>query len=89
MKHLQSLLIAATLTLTLPTLALADGEACKRPGNKHFTEADTDNDGTVDKAEFTAQAGKQFDEMDADHNGTLTKEEMMMGKRHKKMKDGN
>jgi len=86
MKHLQSLVIAAILTLTLPTLALADGEACKRPGDKHFTEADTDNDGTVDKAEFTAQAGKKFEEMDTDHDGTLTKEEMMMGKRHMKMK---
>jgi Ca2+-binding EF-hand superfamily protein len=85
MKHFLLFLIAATLSLTLP--AHADGEACKRPVNKHFTAADSDNDGTVDKAESRAMADKHFDEMDTDHDGKLTKEEMMMGKRHMKKQE--
>jgi hypothetical protein len=81
MKHFLSLLIAASLALALP--ALAEGENCKRPGNKHFTEADTDNDGTVDKTEARALSDKHFEDMDADKDGLLTKEEMMKGKRNK------
>ena len=85
MKLTNSLLLIAVLTL--PLAALADGEACKRPGaDKHFSDMDTDHDGTVDKAEFRVQADKHFDEMDADHDGTVSKEEMMAGK-HRMMKE--
>lgn len=34
--------------------------------------ADTNNDGTITQAEFTAAALKHFDMADADHNGTVT-----------------
>ncbi len=41
--------------------------------------ADTDKDGSIDKAELDAAAGAQFDKLDKDKDGTLTKAEV--GKR--------
>ncbi len=37
--------------------------------------ADTNGDGTIDQAEFTAAAMKRFDRVDADHNGIVTQAE--------------
>ena len=37
--------------------------------------ADTNNDGAISQAEFTAGALKMFDAADADHNGTVTQAE--------------
>lgn len=88
MKNIHSLLLAAALSL--PAFAFADhdgGASCKRPNSaKQFKEIDTDNDGTVDKAEFRAMHDKMFDAMDGDHDGTLTQDEMKAGK-HNMMKD--
>ena len=86
MKLFHSVVIALVLAATIPSFAMADGEACRHLGDKHFTDADTDKDSTVDKAEYRAISDKQFDQMDTDHDGTLTKEELMMGTRHMKMK---
>ncbi len=44
-----------------------------------LTAADTDKDGTLDKAEVDAAAGTQFDKLDKDKDGTLDKAEV--GKR--------
>jgi Ca2+-binding EF-hand superfamily protein len=44
-----------------------------------LTSADTDKDGTLDKAEVDAAASAQFDKLDKDKDGTLTKDEV--GKR--------
>lgn len=44
-----------------------------------LTSADTDKDGTLDKAEIDAAAGAQFDKLDKDKDGTLDKAEV--GKR--------
>jgi EF hand len=38
--------------------------------------ADTDDNGTVSQAEFTAHALTRFDAADADNNGTVTRDEM-------------
>jgi hypothetical protein len=37
--------------------------------------ADTNNDGAISKAEFTAGALKMFDAADADHNAAVTQAE--------------
>ncbi len=44
-----------------------------------LTSADTDKDGTLDKAEVDAAASTEFDTLDKDKDGTLTKAEV--GKR--------
>lgn len=43
---------------------------------KHFQETDTDGDGSISKAEWTAKGDKMFSETDADNDGKITKEEM-------------
>jgi Ca2+-binding EF-hand superfamily protein len=87
--------LVATLVLSISLPAFAnhdgpdghDGAACKRPdAAKHFKEADTDNDGTLDKAEFRAMHDKMFDKLDTDHDGTLTQDEMKAGRPHMKDK---
>jgi hypothetical protein len=77
MNKLTSLLLASALAFSLPALADIDGTgtACKRPGNQ-FTNADSNKDGSLDKAEAQAMHDKHFDEMDANHDGKLSKEEM-------------
>ncbi len=36
---------------------------------------DTDKDGSVSQAEFTAAAARHFDEVDTNHDGSITREE--------------
>lgn len=81
---LGSLLIAAGLTIPTITLAMHDGsgEHCMRKGASHFTEADTNKDGSVDKAEAQAMHDKHFKEMDTNHDGKLDKEEMKACAQH-------
>ena len=54
----------------------ADGQhrmAGHRMGGRMMARmADTDKDGAITQAEFTAAALKHFDTVDADHNGTVT-----------------
>jgi hypothetical protein len=71
------LLLASVLVFPLPALADHDGKgaSCMHPGQK-FTEADTNKDGSVDKAEAQAMHDKHFDKMDANHDGKLSKDEM-------------
>jgi Ca2+-binding EF-hand superfamily protein len=44
-------------------------------GKMMMKMADTNNDGAVSQAEFTASAGKRFDSIDANNDGQITKEE--------------
>lgn len=46
-----------------------------RGGGKMMRMADTNNDGVISQAEFTAAALKHFDTMDANKDGRVTKEE--------------
>ena len=46
------------------------------PGAHMFEETDTDHDGAISKAEWTAKGDKMFADIDANHDGKITKEEM-------------
>jgi Ca2+-binding EF-hand superfamily protein len=50
---------------------------------------DTNNDGKVSKAEFSAFHEKKFNEMDTNHDGSMDADEMRKGKRamHEKMRE--
>jgi Ca2+-binding EF-hand superfamily protein len=48
--------------------------------------ADTNNDGAITQAEFTAAALKHFDTIDADHNGTVTAAERQAARADMKAK---
>lgn len=81
MNKLITLLLASALTF--PALALAEhdgGDHCKRHGTDMFTEADSNKDGSVDKAEAQAMHEKRFDRMDANHDGKLSADEVKAGK---------
>lgn len=62
-------------------------------GGAMMRMADTNNDGVVSPAEFTAGALQRFDRMDANSDGQITKEErqtareQMRGKWREKMRD--
>lgn len=83
MNKLNTLLLASALAF--PTLALADhdasGDRCERQGKGMFTEADTNKDGSIDKAEAQAMHEKRFNKMDANHDGKLSPDEMKACKR--------
>jgi len=79
MNKLSTLILATTLTFSPFAMANHDGtggEHCDRPGGKQMKDADTNNDGSIDKAEAKAMHDKHFDEMDANHDGKLSKEEI-------------
>ncbi|HQR51342.1 MAG TPA: EF-hand domain-containing protein [Methylophilaceae bacterium] len=80
MNKLTSLLLASTLAFALPALADHDGmgEHCDMHKKQHspLAEADTNKDGSIDKAEAQAMHDKHFDKMDANHDGKLSKEEV-------------
>lgn len=44
--------------------------------DRMFEKKDSNSDGVISKAEFTAYAEKKFAKIDADGNGSLTKEEV-------------
>ncbi|OIQ96865.1 transaldolase/EF-hand domain-containing protein [mine drainage metagenome] len=64
--------------LTLPAYAAQDGMGarCQMHGKNSFDEADTNHDGSLDKAEVQAMHDKNFEKMDTNHDGVLSKEEM-------------
>jgi Ca2+-binding EF-hand superfamily protein len=81
-NKLNALLLASTLTF--PALVLADhdasGDHCERHGKGMFSEADTNKDGSIDKAEAQAMHEKHFNKMDVNHDGKLSPDEVKAGK---------
>ena len=55
---------------------------------EHWAEMDSDNDGRLSAAEFTAAHGGFFDKMDSDSDGTITKAEIEAAKAKKKERRG-
>jgi hypothetical protein len=82
MNKLNTLLLASALAF--PPLALANhdgsGGHCERYGAGMFTEADSNKDGSIDKAEAQAMHEKHFNEMDTNHDGKLSADEVKAGK---------
>jgi Ca2+-binding EF-hand superfamily protein len=78
MNKLNTLLLASALAF--PPLALADHGGgsgyCGRHGADLFTKADTNKDGSIDKAEAQAMHEKHFHEMDTNHDGKLSADEV-------------
>lgn len=70
--------------LTLPADAAQDGMSgrCPMHGKKNLDEADSNKDGSIDKAESQAMHDKNFNEMDVNHDGMLSKDEMKACGRH-------
>jgi len=67
----------------------ADWQAKKAEKSaEHWAAMDTDGDGRLSLAEFTAQHIKFFDKMDADNDGTITKAELEAAKANKKERRG-
>lgn len=92
MKFLTIPAVAVVLSLSAaPALANKhDGDHHKRGGH-HFTKMDTNKDGVITRAEFTAKTNKMFDKMDANKDGKITKAEGKAAKaewrkKHKGMK---
>ena len=53
-----------------------DGMNHEKMGGKMFQENDTDGDGFISKAEWTAKGDKMFSETDGNGDGKISKEEM-------------
>lgn len=92
MKFLTIPAVAVVLSLSAaPVMAKHhDGDHHKRGGH-HFTKMDTNKDGVITRAEFTAKMNKMFDKMDANKDGKITKAEgkeakKKWRKKHKDMK---
>jgi len=84
MNKLSTLLFASTLTFSLSAIADHDGgegHSCMRASDP-FSEADTNHDGNIDKAEAQAMHDKHFEQMDANHDGKISKEEWAAGCKH-------
>lgn len=86
MKMLLAMTVSTLLVLAVPARADHDGgegHACHRPDN--MQKADTNRDGSVDKAEAQAMHDKHFSEMDKDGDGKLSREEVAAchDKKHK------
>jgi hypothetical protein len=75
-KHSVSTVLAVLSLVAAPAVVLPITSAYAANA---LTAADTDKDGTLDKAEVDAAAGTQFDKLDKDKDGTLDKAEV--GKR--------
>lgn len=88
MNKLSPFLLASALACSLPALAEHDGMSphCDMHKKQHapLAEADTNKDGSIDKAEAQAMHDKHFAETDTNHDGKLSKEEIAACK-----KDGN
>lgn len=78
MNKLNTLLLISLLAASPLALANHDGmgDHCGRHGAGMLSDADTNKDGSIDKAEAQALHEKQFDKMDANHDGKLSKDEI-------------
>lgn len=84
MNKLSFLVIAAGLSFA--SAASADhpghgGHCMMHKKGGYFTDADTNNDGSIDKAEAQAFHEQRFDEMDVNHDGKLDHDEISAGMR--------
>lgn len=86
MKTLFTLIAASLFAISMPVLAdqHEEGAHCKMHKKDHFTSADTNKDGTLDKAEAQAMHDKKFDAMDTNHDGKLSEDEAAACKRDHK-----
>ncbi len=86
MNKLLAAFVVATFGLTPFAYAEHDGAGahCKMHKKDHFTEADANKDGAIDKAESQAMHEKKFDKMDQDHDGKLSEDEAAACKREHK-----
>lgn len=77
---IHSLLLASTLVLAAPATAGmdSDGAYCMGKG-RHFTQADSNQDGSIDKAEAQAFHDQRFRQMDANQDGKIDQQEMQAG----------
>jgi Ca2+-binding EF-hand superfamily protein len=55
-------------------------QRAERPDRPHF---DSDNNGTLSRAEFTAMGAGMFERLDANDDGRVTQEEARAGRRHR------
>ena len=69
--------LAVVMLFGLPNLAVADGPD-QRPA-RGLMRYDANNDGLVDRAEWTAGQEARFKELDTDGDGKLTQDEMFVG----------
>lgn len=72
-KLILPLLIAA---LVLPFTASACPGGGPGKGGSHFTDMDSNGDGTITADEHATAAAKRFAEMDANGDGKVTRDEM-------------
>ncbi len=80
-KLLNVLFLAAIgFSVALPTYAAGEPEGARC--QMHKKAADTNKDGSIDKAEMRAMQDKKFDEMDANKDGVLSKDEMKACGKH-------
>lgn len=84
MNKLNTLLLASLLTASPLALANHDGmgDHCGRHGTGMLSDADTNKDGSIDKAEAQAFHEKQFEAMDTNHDGKLSKDEISAAHHH-------
>ena len=87
-KTIASIAALAALFSITPAIHAADNDAPKK--GRGFAAADTNGNGTLDLAEFTAMVSKRMDaeaakkrfaELDKDGNGELTLEEFRAGRK--------
>jgi hypothetical protein len=77
MKTFLAMIFSTLLVLAAPVRADHDGgegHACHRPDK--MQKADTNKDGSIDKAEAQAMHDKHFSGMDKDSDGKLSREEV-------------
>lgn len=64
-----------TSAMTVGATESGAGAHCKH-GGMSFTQADTNQDGSLDKSEAEVMHQKQFDQKDTNHDGKLSADEM-------------